>query len=99
MPCPLSYFISLRARRLKAPEASHHPTVSISQFFRRPKLGILVLKAHHQIAQPAEYRRSNVLRAEHLLYVFDRIVGLSTVRVRSRKVQSGKGLSGWLALG
>lgn len=73
--------------------------MSIDQFLRRPKLGIPVLYAHYQITQPAEYRRSNVLRAEYLLYMFDRIVGLPKVRVRSRKVQSSKGLSGWLALG
>lgn len=99
MTCPLSSFTSLQTRQLKAPQVSHHHTVPISQFFRRSELRILVLQAHYQITQSTEHHPSNTLRAERLLDVFSRIVGLSKVHVRSRKVQSSKSLSGWAALG
>lgn len=82
MGCPLSCFSPLGARQFKAPQASRHAFVSISQFFRRPELRILVLQAHHQITQPTEYRPSNALRAERLRYLLGRIVGLSQFGVR-----------------
>jgi hypothetical protein len=82
-----------------AVQSSRHPSVSIGQFFCRPELRILVLHMHHQITQSNEYRSSNMLRAERLLDVFDRIVGLPKVRVRSCKVQLSKGLSRWVTLG
>lgn len=99
MVSPRNCSISLRARQLRVVQSSYHPAVSIDQFLCRSQLGILVLQAPCQITQPPEYRPSNVLRAERLLYVFDCIVRLSQVHVRSRKVQSSKGLSCWLALG
>jgi len=95
----LDCFISLRARRLKAAQARRHLSVPINQLFRHPKLGVLVLQAHDQITQSPEYRPSNSLRAERLLDVFDRIIRLPKVSVRSRKVQPSKGLSRGVALG
>jgi hypothetical protein len=80
-------------------QPSNHLAVSLGQFFRRPQLGIFVLHTHHQITQSTEYHPSNTFRAERQLNVFDRIVGLSKVRVRSRKAQSSKGLSRRVTLG
>jgi hypothetical protein len=87
----LRYFISLRARQLRVVQASHYSSVSIGQFFCRPELRILVSHAHHQITQSTEYRPSSALRAERLLYLFDRIVGLSEFSVCSRKIEASVG--------
>lgn len=88
MTCPLTLFHQIT---VTVTQGSNHLAVSPSQFFRRPTLRILMLHTHHQITQPTEYHPSNTLRAERLLDVFDRIVGLSKVRVRSRKVQLEQG--------
>lgn len=56
-----------------------------------------MLHIYHQVAQSDDYRPSNVPRAERTFYLFDRLVRLSKVCLRSRKIESSKGLSGWLA--